>query len=274
MSDRRFSTSPASLVRTLWAQRELVSELVRRDIAGRYRGSALGVLWSLAAPLLLLAAFTLVFGVVFPSRWGTAPAGAKGFALLLFPGILIHALLAEPFGRAPVMIASVPNYVKKVVFPLELLPVVAVATALFHALLGFVVLCLALIVLSDGIPVTAVALPLVLAPLLLVTVGVSWLFAALGVYLRDIAQITGLVTMLLMFISPVFYPVSALPPAIRPWIDLNPLTIPLESARDALIFGRWPDWSALALYAIVAGLVAWGGYWLFQRSRKGFADVL
>jgi lipopolysaccharide transport system permease protein len=274
MSDRRFSTSPASLVRTLWAQRELVSELVRRDIAGRYRGSALGALWSLAAPLLLLAAFTLVFGVVFPSRWGTAPSGTKGFALLLFPGILIHALLAEPFGRAPLMIASVPNYVKKVVFPLELLPVVAVATALFHALLGFAVLMLALVVLGDGIPITAVALPLVLAPLLLVTVGVTWLFAALGVYLRDIAQITGLVTMLLMFISPVFYPVSALPPAIREWITLNPLTIPLESARDVLVFGHWPDWGALALYSVVAMLVMWGGYWWFQRSRKGFADVL
>ena len=133
---------------------------------------------------------------------------------------------------------------------------------------------LALVVLGDGIPITAVALPLVLAPLLLVTVGVTWIFAALGVYLRDIAQITGLVTMLLMFISPVFYPVSALPPAIRTWIALNPLTIPLESARDVLVFGHWPDWGALALYTVVAMLVMWGGYWWFQRSRKGFADVL
>jgi lipopolysaccharide transport system permease protein len=202
------------------------------------------------------------------------PAGTAGFALLLFPGILLHALLAEPFGRAPLLVASVPNYVKKVVFPLEVLPVVAVATALFHALIGFAVLVVALVVVGNGVPVTAIALPLVLAPLLLLTLGVTWFFAALGVYLRDIAQITGLVTMMLMFVSPVFYPVSALPPALREWIVLNPLTIPLEETRAVLVFGRWPDWTALAAYGSVAAIIAWGGYWWFQRSRKGFADVL
>ncbi len=274
MAAARFPTDPLSFVRTIAYQRELVAELVRGEVAGRYRGSVLGVLWSLASPLLLLAAFTFVFGTVFPSRWGAAAAGHGDYALLLFPGILLHGLLAETVTRAPNLVVAVPNYVKKVVFPLELLPLVAVATALFHAFVGFVVLVGALIVLRGGVPASALAVPAIVAPYVVLLLGVAWILAALGVYLRDIAQLTGLVSMLLMFLSPVLYPVSALPEPYRFWIGFNPLTLPLESTREALMFGRWPDWAALGLYTLAALAVAGAGYWWFQKSRKGFADVI
>ncbi len=248
MAAARFPANPLSLVRTVAVQRELVFELVRGDIAGRYRGSVLGLLWSLASPLLLLGAFTFVFGTIFQSRWGSGAVGHGEYALLLFPGILLHGLMAEAVTRAPGLVTAVPNYVKKVVFPLELLPLVAVAVALFHALIAFVVLVAALVIVHGGLPVTALALPLILLPYVLLILGVTWILAALGVYLRDISQIMGLVTMLLMFLSPVLYPASALPQPYRTWLWLNPLTLPLEETRGALIEGRWPEWGALAIY--------------------------
>jgi lipopolysaccharide transport system permease protein len=267
-------SDPLSFLRTVAAQRELVRELVRRDVVGRYRGSMLGVAWSLASPLLLLAAFTFVFGTIFQSRWGGAATGHGDYALLLFPGILLHGLMAEAVTRAPGLITAVPNYVKKVVFPLELLAPVAVATALVHALVGFVVLAGALVLATGGLPLSAIALPAVLLPYVVLLLGATWVLAALGVYLRDIAQVTGLFTMLLMFLSPVLYPASALPPQYRGWLWLNPLTLPLEETRAVLIEGRFPDWAALGAYSLVALAVACAGYWWFQKTRKGFADVV
>jgi lipopolysaccharide transport system permease protein len=274
MAAARFPTDPLSFVRTVAHQRELIAELVRGEVAGRYRGSVLGVLWSLASPLLLLAAFTFVFGTIFQARWGSAAAGHGDYALLLFPGILLHGLLAEAITRAPGLVTAVPNYVKKVVFPLELLPLVAIGTAVFHALVGFAVLAGTLVVLRGGLPATALAVPVIVAPYVVLLLGATWILAALGVYLRDIAQLTGLVSMLFMFLSPVLYPASALPEQYRSWLALNPLTLPLEETRSALMFGRWPDWGALALYTVVAVAVAAAGYWWFQKSRKGFADVI
>jgi lipopolysaccharide transport system permease protein len=270
----RYPSNPLSFLRAVALQRELLSELVRSEVAGRYRGSVLGLLWSLASPLLLLAAFTFVFGTIFQSRWGNAATGHGDYALLLFPGILLHGLMAEAVTRAPNLVTAVPNYVKKVVFPLELLPPVAVATALVHALLGFVVLAGALVLARGGLPLSAIALPAVLAPYVVLLLGATWFLAALGVYLRDIAQVMGLVTMLLMFLSPVLYPASALPAEYRGWLWANPLTLPLEETRAVLIEGRFPDWGALGAYSVVALAVASAGYWWFQKARKGFADVV
>jgi homopolymeric O-antigen transport system permease protein len=160
------------------------------------------------------------------------------------------------------------------VFPLELLPLVCIATAVFHAFVGFVVLAGALIVLRGGLPASAIAVPVIVAPYVVLLLGVTWFLAALGVYLRDIAQVTGLVSTLFMFLSPVLYPASALPEPYRSWLQLNPLTLPLEQTRAALMAGQWPDWGALALYTLVALAVAAAGYWWFQKSRKGFADVI
>src|SRR6266536_4458072 len=171
MPGARFPTTLLSFVRMLVAQRELVAELVRSDIAGRYRGSMLGILWSLASPLLLLAAFTFVFGTVFRTRWGGAVTSQSDFALVLFPGILLHSLLAESFNRAPGLVTAVPNYVKKVVFPLDLLPLVAVITAVFHALIGFGVLAVALVIAHGMLPLTAIAVPAIIAPYVVLILG-------------------------------------------------------------------------------------------------------
>jgi lipopolysaccharide transport system permease protein len=276
MPANRFPTSPAAMLACLWTQRGLVAQLVRREVVGRYRGSLLGLLWSLTHPLLLLAMFTFVFGTVIPARWSTLgdAGGHAEFALVLFPGMIVHALLAECLNRAPSLISETPNFVKKVVFPLELLPAVALGGALFHALVSFAILVVAYAAVHSTVHVTIVALPLVLLPYVALALGLTWFFAALGVYLRDVGQVMGVVTMALMFLAPVFYPITAIPPAWRPLVYANPITLIVLQVRDTLVFGRWPHWPSLAAYAAVAFAVACFGFWWFQKSRKGFADVV
>ena len=196
------------------------------------------------------------------------------FAVVLFAGLIVHGLFAEVLNRAPGLILSNVNYVKKVVFPLEILPSVVMGAALFHSLISLLVLLVALVVINGFLQWTAVFLPLVLLPLVILTMGLAWLLASLGVYLRDVGQMMGVVTTILLFVSPVFFPVTALPEELRPWIMANPLTFIIEQARDVLIWGHLPQWMGLGLYTLAAIAVAWGGYAWFQKTRKGFADVL
>ena len=267
--------SPAHMVRTLWRNRSLLGQMSRRDVAGRYKGAAFGVAWSFLTPLLMLCVYTFVFSVVFQARWGgDLPEGRVQFALIMFVGILVHTLFSEVVNRAPGLILSNPNYVKKVVFPLEVLPVMAMASAIFHACISVLILLLALLVLNGRMEWTAIFLPVVLAPLVVLTVGVAWLLAALGVYLRDVGQITAIMTLVMLFLAPVFYPITALPEQYRWIVMANPLTFIIEQARDVLIWGRFPDFAGLGLYLFVAVMVAWGGFFWFQKTRKGFADVI
>jgi lipopolysaccharide transport system permease protein len=267
--------SPRSLVRSLWFHRDLILQMTRRDVIGRYRGSVMGLLWSLANPILLLGMYTLVFSVVFKARWGTAEPESRGqFAILLFVGMIVHGLFAETLTRAPTLILSNVSYVKKIVFPLEILPVVAMGVSLFHAAISLLVLAAAMLLTNGFLPWQAVFLPLVLLPLMVLALGLAWVLASLGVFLRDVAQPIGLAMTILLFASPVFYPISALPPAIQPWLMLNPLTFIIEQARAVLIEGRLPDIVGLLAYAIVAALAAWAGYGWFQKTRKGFANVV
>ncbi|MBB5445174.1 MULTISPECIES: ABC transporter permease [unclassified Paraburkholderia] len=267
--------SLAALVRSLWANRQLILQMARRDVIGRYKGSVMGVMWSFFNPLLLLTIYTFVFSVVFKARWGGAlPASKTEFALLLFVGMIIHTLFAETLTQAPMLIVNNVSYVKKIIFPLEILPVAALGTALFHACVSLAV-WLAFFVLFNGfIHWTVIFMPLVLLPLIMLTVGIAWALASLGVFLRDVAQPIGLIMTVLLFASPVFYPITALPVAIRPWLMLNPLTLIIEQARAVLLFGQLPDWSALAIYGATALVIAWLGYAWFQKTRKGFADVI
>ncbi len=267
--------SPAHMVRTLWRNRSLLGQMSRRDVAGRYKGAAFGVAWSFLTPLLMLCVYTFVFSVVFQARWGgDLPEGRVQFALIMFVGILVHTLFSEVVNRAPGLILSNPNYVKKVVFPLEVLPVMAMASAIFHACISVLILLLALLVLNGRMEWTAIFLPVVLAPLVVLTVGVAWFLAALGVYLRDVGQITAIMTLVMLFLAPVFYPITALPEQYRWIVMANPLTFIIEQARDVLIWGRFPDFAGLGLYLFVAVMVAWGGFFWFQKTRKGFADVI
>lgn len=254
---------------------ELVTILTGREISGRYRGSYLGSLWPVLTPLIMLGVYTVVFGVILPSRWPGAEGQGMGlFALRLLSGMLVHGLLAEVLSKAPVLVTSQPNYVTKMVFPLEALAGVAVLTAMFHFGLGLAVLLLVNGAVGTGFAWPQVSLPLLLAPFCLLLLGLTWMVAALGVYIRDLSQLMGPVVTVLMFLAPVFYPRAALPAALQPWLALNPITIPIEQFRRVLFEGQWPDWSSLGQYSCVAVIVGMLGLWVFSTLRKGFADVL
>lgn len=271
----RQSVSPKAAINSIWRNRHLIDQLVRREILGRYRGSVLGLAWSFFNPMLMLVVYTFVFSVVFNARWGVGGEETKAqFAIVLFVGMNMFGVFAETINRAPTLITSNANYVKKVVFPLEVLAVVAVVAAMFHTFIGLIVLMLALVVSQGGVPITALSLPLVMIPLILFSLGIAWLLASLGVYVRDVAQTVGIATTVIMFLSPVFYSTSALPEPYKSLLLLNPLTFIIEQARATVIFGHWPHWPSLLFYAVGASLIAWLGYWWFQKTRTGFADVL
>jgi lipopolysaccharide transport system permease protein len=264
-----------SLVRNLWQQRGLILHMTKRDVIGRYKGSVMGLLWSLFNPLFLLVIYTFFFSVVFKARWGAGPVESKSeFAILLFVGMIVHALFAETLSRAPGLILNNVSYVKKIVFPLEILPAVVICAVLFHALVSVFVLAVVFIVLNGYLQWTVIFLPLVLLPMMMLTLGIAWGLASLGVFLRDVAQPIGLIMTALLFASPVFYPLTALPEFIRPWLMLNPLTFVIEQARAVLIFGQLPNWTGMAIYSLVSVAIAWMGYAWFQKTRKGFANVL
>jgi lipopolysaccharide transport system permease protein len=257
-----------------WRNRQLIVQLTKRDVLGRYRGSMMGLAWSFFNPLIMLTVYTFVFSVVFKARWSVAGEDKVNFAIILFVGLIAYGLFAECINRAPSLILSNSNYVKKVVFPLEILPSVALGSALFHSAVSLAVLLTAQLLINQRLPWTVVFFPIILLPLLLATMGFAWLLSALGVYVRDMGQITTIFTTVLMFLSPLFYPLSALPKSYQLWLRLNPLTFIIEEGRNVLIFGKTPDWIVWGLAVAGSLLVCAGGFWWFQKTRKGFADVL
>jgi lipopolysaccharide transport system permease protein len=266
-------SSPIAMIEACWRNRRLMGQLVEREVISRYRGSMMGLAWSFFNPLLMLTVYTFVFSVVFKARWGGADGSKASFAIFLFAGLLVHGVFAECIVRAPSLIIANTNYVKRVIFPLEILTGVAMGSALFHAFVSLLVL-LAVQVFQGGLHYTALYFPLVLMPLVLMTMGIAWILAAVGVYIRDIGYITQIITTVMLFMSPVFYPIDAMPAEARRWMYLNPLTFIIEQARAALILGTPLDWSGLALYSLIGLAFAWLGFWCFQKMRRGFADVL
>lgn len=248
--------------------------MTRRDVAGRFKGSFVGLAWLVLLPLLLLAVYTFVFSSVFRSRWSEGDGGSAQFALILFCGMIALTIFTDVLVRAPGLIVAHSNYVKRVVFPLETLPAIVLGTALFHAAISLGVLLLAIAIIQRGLFLTVVLAPLVLAPLCMFALGAGWFLAAFGVFVRDLGPLMSLATTMLTFLSPVFYPISAIPESLRPLFMLNPLTFVIEQLREVLIWGRMPNWGGLALYSVGAYLGAWAGYAWFQRTRKGFSDVL
>ena len=274
----QYPTSPSALAAALWRNRDLLLQMVRREVMGRYRGSLMGIGWSLFHPILMLTVYTFVFSTVLHTRW-TAPAageepGHAQFAIILFAGLIIHGLFAEVLSRAPGLVPGNANYVKKVVFPLEILPMVTTGAAVFHAAISLGVLLVAFFLSHGYVNWTAALIPLILLPLVVLTLGLAWLLASLGTFLRDVGQAVGVLMTVLLFLSPVFYPTSSLPEPFRALVMINPLTFVIEQARDVLIWGHAPHWAELGVYAAVSVLVAWGGFAWFQKTRKGFADVL
>ena len=268
-------TSLASLAGSLWQHRQLIKQMAWREVIGRYKGSFVGLFWSFINPILMLAVYTFVFSVIFKARWGIDGGDSKtSFALILFVGLIVHGLLAEVLNRAPSLIVSNVNYVKKVIFPLEILPAISLIAALFHSMVSILVLLLASAAINFFLPWTVVLLPVVILPLIILIVGLSWILASLGVFIRDIGQTIGIITTVMFFLAPVLYPLSAMPEKYHPYILANPLTFIIEQAREVLIYGHLPNWSGLGIYMLIAIGIAWAGYAWFQKTRKGFADVL
>jgi len=262
--------------RTIYHHRYLLIQMTKREISRRYQGSALGFAWSFFYPLLMLVVYTFVFSVVFKARWGSGDAKESrvDFALILFAGLIVFNLFSEIMNNAPFLVLGNVNYVKKVIFPLEILPLISIGAVLFHSFISLLVLITAQLIFKGFIPFTIVYFPLILFPLLVIGLGVSWFLAALTVYIRDIVHITSVFTSVLMFISAVFFPISSLPEKYQTIILLNPLAVIISEARKVLIFGQSPDWALLALILVFGLFVASGEYWWFQKMRKGFADVL
>lgn len=253
-------------------------QMIKREVIGRYRGSFLGLLWTFVNPILMLAIYTFVFGVVFKIRLDPQNTDIYddkfAFALLLFTGLILFNLFSECLSRSPGLILANVNYVKKVIFPLEILPLVSLGSALFHAGISFLVLVTFMLVIDHPIHWTLICLPIIVLPLLLLIMGLSWMLASIGVYVRDIGQFIGLILTMLLFLSPIFYPASALPESVRDYLFLNPLSFVIEQARAVTLYGQLPDWSGLVVYYMLASIVAWAGLMWFMKTRKGFADVL
>lgn len=270
----RPSLSPLAMLASAWTNRRLIGRLARREVESRYRGTMAGALWSVLTPLLTVATYSFVFTQVFQPRW-VIPEGAEtNFVMLLFSGMLLFTLFSECVNRAPGLVLENVSYVKKVVFPLEILPWVVLLSALFNLAIGLVLLFGFQVLLFGLPPATALLLPLVLLPLALFSLGLTWFLAALGVYLRDLRLAVGLVTSLLMFLSPIFYPIAAVGEGMRGVLSANPLTPVLEASKDVLFWGRVPDAAVLGGLLLVSCLVAWAGWAAFQKLRGGFADVV
>ncbi|RKD55180.1 lipopolysaccharide transport system permease protein [Rhizobium sp. WW_1] len=243
-------------------------------MAARYRGSIFGILWALFNPLLMLVVYTFVFSVIFKARWGGGGDSKTEFALLLFLGLIVFNIFSECVSKAPATIVSNGNYVKKVIFPLEILPWVNIFVALVNALISLSVWIVAFIFLF-GIPSPyLLMLPLVILPLVLFIMGLSWCLASLGVYIRDVSQLVSIVVTVTMFLSPIFYPISALPERFQSIVLLNPLATVIEQMRQILFWRQPTDLTYYWLELLGSAIVAWLGFAWFQKTRKGFADVL
>jgi lipopolysaccharide transport system permease protein len=269
-----FVISPVEIARSARKNRDLVKALVHREVLGRYRGSYMGLLWSFLNPMLMLLVYTFVFSVVFKAKWNPASESRVEFALVLFSGLIVFNVFAECINRAPTLVLHNANYVKRVVFPLEVLPWVALGSAGFHAAVSVLVWIIAYVLLV-GVPhATVLLLPFVLLPLVLFVMGLTWFLASLGVYLRDVSQFVGIFTTVLMFLSPVFFPATALPASYRPFLFLNPLTPVIEAVRDVMYWGKVPALGPWLATLAFSALVGWLGFAWFQKTRKGFADVI
>lgn len=269
-----FSISPITALKEFSKARELIAQLVWSEVAGRYRGSFAGFLWSFLNPLFSLAMYTFVFGVVFQARWGLPTENTFDFALVLFAGLIVHGLLAECINRAPYLILANPGYVKQVVFPLEILPVVALGSSLLHTAISFLLLIVIWGIVHGGMEPAAAFIPLLILPLALLTVGFVWFIAAATVYFRDLGQLVTFISSGLLFFSPIFYPASSVPDPFRTLLAFNPLTYVIERVRATLIDGEIPEPGGYLIYLLIASAVAWLGYAWFQKTRAGFADVM
>ena len=259
----------------IWKGRDLLGQLVRRNIEIRYKGTMMGLVWMVVTPLVMLAVYTFVFGVVFKARWSAGLGDSKAvFALVMFCGMSVFNIFSEGVSGSVGIVTGNPNYVKKVVFPLELLPVSAVLSACFFGLIWIGILLLGIVLFLHKFCLASVCLPLVFIPLILFSCGFAWFVASLGVFIRDLAHAIGILLQVLYFMTPIFYSVDMVPESLRPVLLWNPLTSIVQSTRQVLMFGQWPDWHVLGFVTLLSMAVFQLGYFWFMKTKRGFADVL
>lgn len=268
--------NPLAMFVNLWQMRGLIGQMTRRDVVATYKGTYLGVIWQIATPLMMLAVYTLAFGVIMNVTFSPQPlAGELDVSLNLFCGLIVYnGVFAGTVGRASGLILAYRNYVKRVIFPLEILPVAILGSSLVNAAMSLAILLLALLVFLPKFSSTAFLFPVVLIPLCFLTLGISWFLASLGVFLRDIGQSVGIILQLMFFLSPVFYPVSVVPQDYQFIFRWNPLTFIIEDTRRTLILGEWPDWLSWVVVTAISLVVLQFGYAWFMRSKRAFADVV
>lgn len=263
--------NPLAIAAGLVRNRYLLGQLVKRDVLLRYRGAMFGVLWIFLSPLLMLAIFAFVFGHVFQTRWPEQPAGLPSW-LMLYAGLIVFNLFGETVGRAPTTVRGQPSYVKKIIFPVEILPLVPLGAGLVHAAFNLLIFAAALAWfghLSAGF----LLFPLLVVPVLLLAVGLAWFLAAWGVFIKDMTQIVPLLVQMLLFLSPVFYPASAVPHLLRPLYAYNPLGAAIEATRAAM-FGQVVPWGTWGIALLCGALVLLLGLAFFNHARNEFADAL
>ena len=254
---------------------QLIKRLSEREIRAKYRGSMLGATWSVINPLLMLAIYTFVFSTIFKARWQAgADTTSTGYALNLLAGLTLFNCFAECATAAPSLISTNSSYVTKVVFPLEVLGIVRLASASFNMLISIVILAAFQLFATSTLHATYLFLPLILAPFLLGVLALTWLLSAFAVYLRDIGQLMNFATSALMFLSAIFYPISSLPAAWQPWIGANPIAVAVEQFRSVIISGNQPSHAFIVLGTVATFAAAEASLRLFKRLSNGFADVL
>lgn len=254
---------------------ELLFSLTGRDIQKKYKDSMLGALWGVIVPLILLAIYTVIFSAIFNARWKGVEVNSKvDYAVLLFIGLIVYNFFAESLTRAPTAVLGNPNLVKKVVFPLEVLPAVAVLSSLYNAGIASIALVIFLVFSSFGFHWQVLLLPVLLVPMVALTLGVTYLFASLGVFFRDIDQLAGLLARILQYLTPVLYPSVIFPDTVGVWMRLSPLAVYVEQIRALIVTGELPQWGAYFWAVGWSGLFLVFGYWWFQKTRRAFADVV
>jgi lipopolysaccharide transport system permease protein len=253
----------------------LLVSLTKRDIDKRYKHSIVGALWGLLVPLVMLAIYTAIFSTIFGAKWGGVQVrNHSDYAVLLFVGLIVFTMFAEAIARAPTAILANPNLVKKVVFPLEVLPIVVVLSCAYSALIACIPLLLFIAFSSFGLHWQILGFPLLLVPFAALTLGVVYIFSSLGVFFRDVDQAAALLARILQYLTPVLYPSSIFPDAIGSWMRLSPLAIYVEQIRALVVFGQWPDWGRFAWATTFSMATLWFGWWWFRRTKGAFADVV
>lgn len=265
---------PFKIMSSVFYHRKLIIQLSKKEIKAKYKGSYLGFLWSLITPIIMLLIYTLVFGVIFQSKWDIEVNNTHYFAMVLFIGLTTFNIFSEVIVGSVNIISNNVNYVKKVIFPLEILPIVVLCTSLFQNSINFLIIIAFSFLFLDIFSISILILPFYMLPFLLSIIGISWIISSVGVYIKDLNQVIGSLISGLLFLSPVFYPLEAIPDKFKPYFDLNPLTIIISDVRRIVLFGEIPSVLSWCGALIISVLILSLGYKFFNSVKRGFSDVL